>query len=296
MLTVQHTEKAYAKINLYLDMVGKRDNGYHDILSIMQNISLCDTVTLDVSFEDSTEIIVGCDAPDIPVGSANIAYLAVQAFLERTRRTAHVSVYIEKNIPSAAGMAGGSADAAAVLRGLNKIFDSPLTLDELCDIGAKIGADVPFCIVGGTCITEGIGERLEVCVGLNRNSIILAARGGEGVSTPAAYRDLDIMYNDFKKRTCDRKKFEVLISALKENDTDAVYGTMYNIFEDVVLGGHSLAGRLKSEMYACGAEFVMMSGSGPSIFGIFADLDSAKKAKSVVDAFGNVKSYICNPL
>ena len=155
MFNVTHKEKAYAKINLYLDVVNKRENGYHDILSIMQNISLHDVVSVSASKSDTVNISVDCDDVTVPKGSQNIAYKAAELFSEMLGESANIEIEIEKNIPSAAGLAGGSADAAAVLRLLNKIFDNPFSMNELCAIGAKVGADVPFCILQGSYVAKG---------------------------------------------------------------------------------------------------------------------------------------------
>ncbi len=294
-MTTTHTEKAYAKINLYLDVNNKREDGYHDIVSVMQNVSLFDLVRITVNESDDMSISVVCDDPSIPQGEENIAYKAAKLFLEKLQKKAEISVEIEKNIPSAAGLAGGSADAAAVLRGLNILFDEPFTMDELCAWGAKIGADVPFCVLEGAYVAEGIGEVLEKCTGLDSKKMLLVARAGEGVSTPVAYKELDSLYGDFAAKKDDVTRIKKLLDALSETNYADAYGAMYNVFEDVVLPKHSMAARIKEEMYASGAEFAMMSGSGPSVFAIFPDNVFALNALYRLKELGAV-AHLCNPL
>lgn len=295
MISATHKEKAYAKINLYLDVIKKRDDGYHDVVSIMQNISLHDVVSISAADANETKISVACDDAHIPQGSKNIAYKAAELFLDRLGKKAIVSINIEKNIPSAAGLAGGSADAAAVLRALNVIFEKPFSDGELCDLAAKIGADVPFCVLEGTYIAKGIGEVLEECAGLDTEKVLLIARGGEEVSTPVAYKALDALYGEFEDKNGNESKLEELLNAIKEKNDEAAYFGMYNVFEDVVLPNHSMAQKIKETMYESGAEFAMMSGSGPSVFGIFPDEVFALNALFNLKALG-VAAHVCNPL
>lgn len=290
-----HTEKAYAKINLYLDVTNKREDGYHDVLSVMQNVTLCDTVRISIEDSDETLIDVFCTDLSIPQGDKNIAYKAAKSYLDKVGKSAVVSVEIEKNIPSAAGLGGGSSDAAAVLRGLNAMFGDMLNIDELCDLGARIGADVPFCVRGGACIARGIGECLEECIGLDSGKVLLIARAGEGVSTPDAYRELDVLYADLANRNNGDVKFNELVNSLKQKDDASTYAAMYNVFEDVVLPKHSMAAKIKEEMYVSGAQFAMMSGSGPSVFGIFPDAVFALNALYNLKELG-VVAHLCNPI
>ena len=288
------TENAYAKINLYLDITGIRDNGYHNIRSIMQTVSLCDTVTVESAeaTEGVAEIVLTCSESAVPTGEKNIAYKAALAFFREAEITSYkCKIHIEKRIPMEAGLAGGSTDAAAVLRLLNSLYDRPFDTDKLCEIGAKLGADVPFCIIGGTYLCEGIGEVLTKLSDMP-DCCIVVARGGEGVSTPVAYGLVDDKWNrDFTKSGGD---FDALSSALSDGNIAAATSYMYNIFEDVILPSHSVASELKDIMLDSGAIGTMMSGSGPSVFGIF---DSGEAAKKACDAAGSIaKAFVCSPV
>ncbi|MBR4881399.1 MAG: 4-(cytidine 5'-diphospho)-2-C-methyl-D-erythritol kinase, partial [Clostridia bacterium] len=252
--------KAYAKINLYLDVTGIRDNGYHNIKSIMQTVSLHDVVSVESTDAGVSKIELTCSEPAVPTGEKNIAYKAAAAFFREAGITSYdCRIHIDKHIPMEAGLAGGSTDAAAVLRLLNKIHSSPFNTDELCRIGAILGADVPFCIVGGTCLCEGIGEVLTKMPAL-LDCHIVVARGGEGVSTPVAYGLVDEKWNcDFSHSGGDIGNLEMFLS---HKDIDGIAHSMYNIFEDVILPSHGVASELKKIMLDCGAVDAMMSGSG----------------------------------
>ena len=180
--------KAYAKINLYLDIVSKQNTGFHDVESVMQTVSLADDLVIDVTESQSTEISVSCDSSYAPSGSDNIIYRAAELYLKRAEKSARVSVSLTKNIPSPAGMGGGSADAAAILRALNETYGS-FSTEELESLAAEIGSDVPFCIRGGTQIAKGRGEKLSPCREMPECYIVVAC-GGEGLSTPLAYRKI----------------------------------------------------------------------------------------------------------
>ena len=190
-----------------------------------------------------------------------------------------------------AGLAGGSTDAAAVLRLLNELYGTPFDTEKLCSIGAKLGADVPFCITGGTYLCEGIGEVLTKMPHMP-DCYIVVARGGEGVSTPVAYGLVDDKWDrDFTKSGGD---FNALGSAISNGDIKGITDAMYNIFEGVILPSHSVASKLKEIMLDCGAMGSMMSGSGPSVFGIFDSEDAAKKA---VEKAGEIaKAFVCRPV
>ena len=288
---ILHT-KAYAKINLYLDVTGIRDNGYHNIKSIMQTVSLHDVVSVESKDSDTANIFLTCSEPAVPTGEKNIAYRAAIAFFSEAGITSFdCRIHIDKHIPMEAGLAGGSTDAAAVLRLLNKIYSSPFDTEKLCAIGAALGADVPFCIMGGTCLCEGIGEILTKMPDMP-DCYIAVARGGEGISTPVAYGLVDEKWNrDF---SCSGGNLGNLEGFLQHKDIDGIANSMYNIFEDVILSSHEVASKLKDIMLDCGAMGTMMSGSGPSVFGIF---DSEQKAKTAADAASNfAKAFICTPI
>ncbi len=269
---------AYAKINLFLSVRGRRPDGYHDIESVMQTVSLGDTVTVDAEAAEGSEIALTTTDPALPTGEGNIAYRAARAFLDEVHASARVRIHIEKNIPVAGGLAGGSTDGAAVLRGLNGIFGSPMGADELCRVGASIGADVPFCIVGGTAATYGIGEIVEPTAPLP-DCIVLIVRPHESVSTAEAYRKIDML------RGRDEKPMGDMLSALGGGRLDGVISSAYNVFEKV-MPKDSEVFRVKDALCSCGARLAMMSGSGPSVFGIFGDEASADAAARALSALG----------
>jgi len=269
--------KAYAKINLFLDIVGKRPDGYHDIRSLMHTVDLYDKVYVDFEIGNSPGITVGCNDCNVPQNEKNIAYKAAQKFIEKTEIGGAVRIFIDKEIPTEAGLAGGSADAAAVLRLMNKISGTPLTENELLKLGAEIGADVPFCIVGGSKITEGIGEKMTQSFILP-DCYIVIARGGSGVSTPWAYGELDRLFGN--KYPDTNEKYNSLLSGLYERNLGIICDSMYNVFEKVILPNHEIARYARETMAECDSIGQMMSGSGPSVFGIF---DNEAKAKSCAE-------------
>lgn len=265
--------KAYAKINLHLDVTEIRNDGYHNIQSVMQSVSLCDIV--DIERIEGDEIIIECDTQGVPLDERNIAYKAARRFFDRAGISSGAIISIKKNIPMAAGLAGGSADGAAVLVGLNKLFDGALTDNEIYEIGASLGADVPFCISCGCCYTEGIGEKMTDITSLSSDTILVIACGGEGVSTPMAYRMLDDKYNkfvDYNAKGCDNLKESLAIGK------DDFYKDIFNIFEEPIASVRPAVGRAKEIMLGSKARTAMMSGSGPSVFGVFANVEDAEGA------------------
>lgn len=283
-----------AKINLYLDVTGIRNNGYHNIKSIMQTVDLCDVITVKTLKPSSCkpQLRLTCSDPAVPLGESNIAWKAAISFFRAADiKSYNCHIHIEKHIPMEAGLAGGSTDAAAVLRLLNMSFDRPFDTDALCAVGANLGADVPFCLVGGTYLCEGIGEILTPLPPIP-DCYITVARGGEGVSTPSAYRLID------KKRNCDFTDsdgdYNKLSSALHLGDINGIASSMFNIFEDVILPTHSIASRLKEIMLYHGAVGAMMSGSGPSVFGIFTSKNTAEDAAKAAGEIA--KAFVCSPV
>ena len=269
------TLKAPAKINLYLDVGARRPDGYHDIKSIMHTVDLCDTVTVDT---DRDGIFLTCSDTSLPTGRKNLAYKAAEVFFEKSGINAAAQIHIEKKIPVCGGLAGGSTDAAAVLKGLNEAFDYPFSSDTLFRLGAALGADVPFCINGGCALCEGIGDRLTKLTTLSGVCCVIA-KGGEGVCTASAYADIDSRFGGSLNK--DFGNFTAVLSAVKNGDVKGVCDYAYNIFEEVVLPRHSTALRLKTEFERHGAMLSMMSGSGPSVFALF---DSKKKAAEAAEA------------
>lgn len=276
---------APCKINLCLDVTGKRADGYHNIKSIMQTVSLYDEIT--VNFAD--EIKLYCSDETLPTDSGNLAYRAAELFFKETGISGGVEISITKNIPVASGLAGGSTDAAGVLKALNELYGSPMSMNLLAEISAVLGADVPFCVKGGTCICEGIGDIMTPIESRLKFSLVIA-RGGEGVSTPTAYKTLDAMFGENISR--DGGRCSALISALSDGDLSEALKNMYNVFESAVLESHSCASLLKDTLYNNGADFAMMSGSGPAVFGIFTDEEKAKNAVQSLKESG-YRAYYC---
>ena len=305
------TLTAPAKINLFLDITARRPDGYHEISGVMQSISLCDTVTLEVTeptgmyvcslgahTAGAETITLTCTNPDLPADSRNLAWRAAEAFFAAAGRGCkNLFIHIEKRIPAAAGMAGGSTDAAAVLTGLNELYNYPLTTDALCEVGLKLGADVPFCIKGGAQITEGIGEVLTPITPMPACELVVAC-GGEGVSTPAAYKALDTLYGNFDPAayTPHTEGLKALKTALWQGDLTVLCGSVFNLFESVVLPERPVARGIKETLLSAGASTAMMSGSGPSVFGIFPKGDgSAQRAKEMLEAQG-IPAWVCEPV
>ncbi len=265
---------ANAKINLYLSVLDKRPDGYHNIESVMHSVSLYDTVTLDAADARETSISLTITDPALPTDEKNIAFRAAKLFMHSLpgERRADIRIHIEKNIPVAGGLAGGSTDGAAVLRGLNKLFDEPFNKDELCRLGARIGADVPFCILGGAAVTLGIGDIMTPVPSLPECTILIV-RPHESVSTADAYRLIDALPHD--SRTCPQ--LASIVDPLHNGSLHGVVCGMYNIFESVI-PEHSEVFGIKRLLTRCGALSSMMSGSGPSVFGIFDDSSAVASA------------------
>ena len=288
-------EKANAKINVFLDVLSKRENGYHNIASLMHTVSLCDLVTVEYHPSAHTEIFMRASGNDrMPTNEKNLAWRAAACFLEKIGREATVEIFIEKRIPMAAGLAGGSADAAAVLRALNRLCGSPLSCEELCELGVKIGADVPFCIVGGSALVEGIGDVLTKAPQMPCGHLLVACKG-EGVSTPWAYGELDRIYHDFvPARVCRQDAQNAIFEAWSRDDLCASSEYFFNLFEEVVPRAQPHVAPLKRTMYDCGAVCAMMSGSGPSVFGVFKSEAQAKEAQRQLSLLG-AAAYLCGP-
>lgn len=260
--------KAYAKINLMLDIINKRNDNYHDLFMIMQSINLYDTVT--VSENKTKSISITCSNADIPLDSKNIAWKAAEAFFEYTKKkNKGINIDIIKRIPHAAGLAGGSADGAAVITALNKIYKTNLSDDELCKIGVKVGADLPFCLTGGTLLAQGIGDILNKVKSLRKCHIVLI-KPDVDVNTKAAYQQFD----EFgKNHTPD--KFAMLC-AIQSRNLEVISSKMENVFEQFINVPNRID--IKEIMKSNNALGVCMSGSGPSIFGIFTDKCDAQNS------------------
>ena len=288
-------KKGYAKINLHLDITGIMENGYHSVQTVMQSLTLCDDVT--VSLRNDGMYAVTSNIAGVPTDEKNLAVKAAKALEARLGREIGADIHIEKRIPMAAGLAGGSADAAATLTALNELLGEPLTVGELCEIGSALGADVPFCIVGGSAYADGKGDVLYPFPSLPDCYVVVAC-GGEGVSTPWAYRTLDEKYNGFPNGSYCPRGIEKLKKAMENRDISAICENTYNIFEEPILAERPVAKNIKDIMLDSGALGAMMSGSGPSVFGIFDDKKRAEAAvHSLEKSFDRqISVSLCRPL
>lgn len=280
-------ETAFAKINLYLEVTGKRPNGYHDLVTVMQSVSLCDSLMLRRLPQEG---IVLLGEGTLPMDESNLAHRAARAYFAESGAPFGVEITLEKHIPMAAGMGGGSADAAAVLRGLNRLDGNRFSAAELCRVAERIGADVPFCVLGGTGLCRGIGEVIRPLENRLSGSVVVAI-GHAGVSTPEAFRALDAAHNDFKNAPPERTPKE-LIAALSMGDAKAAAPHFHNMFEAVVEPMRPEVTRWKDIMCAGGADVAMMSGSGPSVFGLFSDTNAAAQARDALLAAG-ARAFLC---
>ncbi|MEG1869897.1 MAG: 4-(cytidine 5'-diphospho)-2-C-methyl-D-erythritol kinase, partial [Oscillospiraceae bacterium] len=259
---------AFAKINLYLDIVGVREDKYHLLHSVMQSISLAD----DISIKQASRkgIQVTCNHSEIPCDETNTAYLAAQYFCEAYDITPEIKIHIDNHIPMQSGLAGGSADAAAVLNGLNRLYGINATPEELRKIGAEVGSDVPFCITGGTSEVEGVGNIIKPIAPLSEDYFIVIAKPSGGMSTKVAYKKYD-RYGHPKDTIPQASD---LIAAIQSNRTQDICSNMYNVFEHIH-NDEDVEAILRT-MRENGAHGCMMSGSGTACFGIFADKTRAK--------------------
>ena len=277
--------RAYAKINLSLDVLGKLENGYHEVKMVMQTVSVFDLVTV-TQIKEGIEI--STNLPFLPKDKNNLAYKAAEAFFNYTGIKAGVHIDISKRIPVGAGLAGGSSNASAVLKAMNKLFNTRLSLKELCSIGVNIGADVPYCVLGGTRLAEGIGEKLSPLPKIPQCYILLV-KPAFSISTKTVYEKIDSI-TDYRHPDTDS-----IIDGLYKSDIDKVATSMGNVLEEVSLADHPVLSTLKSELMELGAIGAQMSGSGPTVFGIFKTEDEVKNAKQVL--WGKYKTvYICTPV
>lgn len=263
--------KSRAKINLSIDVLGKRDDGYHIVEMIMQTIDLYDN--LKITKIEGDFIKIKSDSEDIPLNQDNIVYKAADILKKRFNVKDGVEISIQKNIPVAAGMAGGSSNAAAVLVGLNKVWNLGLSESELKEIGLQLGADVPFCITGGSALAQGIGEELTNIHGLSEGVNILVCKPDIFVSTKEVYQSLDM--NKVQKRPENQK----LIESLKNDDIKYVSENMVNVLEEVTASKYKEIKQIEATMMKNKALGSMMSGSGPTVFGLFDNKEYAIKAK-----------------
>ncbi len=276
---------AYAKLNLILDVIGKRPDGYHDISSVMQSIELHDEIVLDVDPSDENEIKVSClnagDFSSVKWDETNLVYKAAELLLKkagsRLSDKVRISVTVRKNIPAGAGMGGGSSDAAAVLKGLNELLDLGFSVNELCDMGAELGADVPFCVLGGTALCEGIGEKLTPLPSPGRLYCVIL-KPEISLSTKEMYCLTDNYIDSMPHPDAVLMK-----NALLSKDHAAFVSSCGNFMEYAAEEICPSIGALKHMLSEAGSELSLMTGSGSAVFGLFPDLESAKKAFEELD-------------
>jgi len=260
--------KAYAKINLSLDIVGKRKDGYHLLEMIMQTIDVYDEITVEKQEKD---INVRCNKTYVPTDERNLAYKAAKLFIEKYKINSGVDIFIKKNIPVCAGLAGGSTDGAGVLKLMNRLFEINASDEELMEIGLQLGADVPYCIKGGTCLCEGIGEKVTELPRF-KDKIVVLVKPPFGVSTKTVYQEFNLEKSKIHPNT------DKLIEAMANDDLNFVAKNMKNLLENVTLKKHKVLIGIKEEFRYQGAVGTMMSGSGPTIFALFEDMQKAQKS------------------
>ena len=281
--------KALAKINLGLDVLRRKEDGYHEVKMIMQTIHLHDQIHIRKIEED--EIKIRTNLYYLPNNENNLAYKAAKMLKDEFHLPGGVSIHLKKVIPVAAGMAGGSSDAAAVLFGMNKMYGLKLSMQELMDRGVKLGADVPYCIMRGTALAEGIGEKLTKLPAMPKCHILIA-KPPINVSTKFVYENLHA--NDMKPE--DHPDVDIQIEALKEGNLEKLVANMGNVLERVTVPEYPVINELKQIMVDCGALGSMMSGSGPTVFGIFTDYTKAKEAYQKIQKSGLSKQiYLTEP-
>ena len=274
------TEYARAKVNLTLDVLSKRADGYHEVSSILQMLELSEEVSLKkiphgITLKvDATKISGG---ETVPHDEKNLAWRAAVEVQKFCGKDLGVAIELEKKIPAAAGVGGGSADSAAVIRGMNRLYELNLTDDELCKIGAQIGSDVPFCIVGGTCLATGHGELLTRLAPIKKFSVVLAKPRGE-ISTAWSYKTYD------ENPATTHLPTEEIIGQLARGEYDAAFKNFGNLLEDVAIKKIPAIADCKNKMLAAGARVALMSGSGPTVFALTDDEIQAEKIAASVDA------------
>ena len=280
-------EGAFAKLNLTLDVLGKRSDGYHDLQSVMQTVSIRDDIEIDVGTGKPWSL--ECDKEGIPCDERNLAWKAAAVF-EKTAKVdlGGIAIRITKRIPSEAGMGGGSADAAAVLRALNKHYDYPFSVMALAELGAEVGSDVPFCVVCGTAMCEGRGERIRKLPDMP-DCIIVVCKPDFGVSTPELYKKID------ETAIAHHPNNKAMETALLEGDLGKICAEIFNVFDPLVTAEHPELNYIKSIMNSYGAVGYQMTGSGSAVFAIMPSFEYAAVVCSMLqENYPNI--YICRPV
>lgn len=280
-------EKAYGKVNLSLDITGRREDGYHLVRMVMQTLDIYDTLTMKEVNTPGIEIELlnaqgnAANSGKLSLGQDNLIYKAAHVLLEKTGRLEQgLYITLDKRIPIAAGMAGGSADCAATLRGVNKLLSLGFSNEDLREIGVTLGADVPYCIEGGTALSEGIGEVLTSLPSLAENFedvTFLVAKPAVSVSTQQAYGQYDELVEKDAQSIC-HPDVDKMVEAIKARDLSGVCGSMLNVLQYVTAERNPVIVDIVDTMMDAGAENAMMSGSGPTVFGIFTDKVRAENA------------------
>lgn len=272
--------KAMAKVNLGLDVLRRRENGYHDVKMVMQTVNLYDTLTL--SKREDSQILITTNAGELPLSEDNLIYKAAKLLFAHTDSTYGASIHLDKQIPIAAGMAGGSTDAAAVLYGMNRMFGLGLSKKELMERGVKIGADVPYCLMRGTALAEGIGEDLSALPPMVKCPVLIA-KPSVNVSTKFVYENLRL------DDTTVHPDIDALVADIQAQDLKKIAADMGNVLETVTIPNYPVIADIKQHMLEHGAINAMMSGSGPTVFGLFEKEETAQEAFTAMKQSGLAK-------
>lgn len=263
------TKKAYAKVNLGLDVIRRREDGYHEVRMIMQTVDICDVLTF--TRQERPGIVVTTDKEELPGDESNLIYKAARLVTETCSVREGIKIELQKRIPMAAGMAGGSTDAAAVFHGMNEVFGLGMDEDEMCALGVKIGADIPYCVKGGTALAEGIGEILTKLPDAPA-CVVLVAKPDIDVSTKYVYENLHAESLEY------HPDIDGMRAAIEEGDLRGMAERMGNVLETVTVNAYPVIREIKEVMKKRGAWNALMSGSGPTVFGIFGEEEKARKA------------------
>jgi 4-diphosphocytidyl-2-C-methyl-D-erythritol kinase len=272
--------KALAKINLGLDVVRRREDGYHEVRMVMQTIHLYDQLLIQKS--EAPGIQIHSNLSFLPVNENNLVYKAGKLLMDEFDIHTGVSVELNKHIPVAAGMAGGSTDAAAMLYGMNQLFGLKLKRKDLMERGVQIGADVPYCIMRGTALAEGIGEKLSSLPPMVKCPVLIA-KPAVSVSTKFVYQNLKL------NEQTPHPDIDALITDIRNSDLDNICADMGNVLETVTIPNYPVIAQIKEQMLKSGAKASMMSGSGPTVFGLFGDEETARRARAEMKASGLAK-------
>ncbi len=281
------TYKAYAKVNLALDVVKRLENGYHEVKMIMQSVDIYDTITLQKTEQG---ISLTSDSDEVPLNENNLIYKAAALMKDVFHLSQGVAIHLKKRIPVAAGMAGGSTDAAAVLKGMNELFSLQLSTDRLMELSVKLGADVPYCILGKTALACGIGEKLSSLPDMPMCQI-LVAKPDISISTKYVYENLNLSFVEY------HPDIDGMVNAIHQGSLQGVIDRMGNVLETVTEKENPIITEIKEFMMANGALAALMSGSGPTVFGIFTNQEAAGVAKERLIDTGMAKQiFVTEPV